>query len=365
MTVVASNQTDQKPTQELAKTRVVEGEIVSAADFNARVSAWRAEGYNVLTPAVSLSSIPRDHKIVMKGVQINPNPAGGEVYQNRLFTKDGEVALTKAGLERVAQAASISIDLLDRVDSRTVEFVWTFRVHGHWIDFDGERIDRIASRTLDLRDGSPDIKGFTANQIEQTRRHGEAICESKAINRLYRMYGLRQKYTQRELAERPFIVLKLQWEPDMTNPVVAAIRTQMKMGATTMLYPQGAIDPSTLPSYQVPPELRPPSIPRHVAGDDDDPPVSTQGERPFDEVEAEDAKKAEAEKGGVLVMGVTKQGDTDDYFVLLEDGRKLHTTDKAVAKAANDARKAGTRLQIEIEQKGGVLEILEIGGGKY
>lgn len=357
---------EHKPAEQgLVKARVVEGEIVDASAYNAQVASWQTKGFSVLTPAVSLSSIPRDHKVLVQQVQINPDTAGGEVYSNPLFTRNGEVALSKAGLEKVAQAAGITIDDITRVDSRTVEHVYTYRVTGHWLGFDGNVIARIAHKTLDLRDGSPDIKGFTANQIEQARRHGEAVCESKAINRLYRQYGLRQKYRQQELAERPFIVLKLQWEPDMSNPIVAAIVTQMKMGATNLLFPQGmsgAIDTAALPSHQVPPSLRTAALPTHVEDEDDDPPVNQ--ERSFDEVEAEDAKKA-ASFGGYIVTGVTNPQGTDDYFVTLDDGRRLHTVDKSVAKVCNEARKSQALLAIEVEKKGDQLEIVEVSGGKY
>jgi hypothetical protein len=263
-----------KETQALAK-RVVEGEIVDAPTFNAKVVEWQQQGFNVLTPAVSLSTIPRDHRIVVNKVVLNPNPAAGEVYQNDLFCKAGEVALSKTGLEKIAQCAGISIDDSKRVDTGTVPHVWSYRVAGHWIGFDGNRIDRVANKTIDFRDGSPDIKGFTANQIVQARRHGEAICESKALNRLYRQYGLKQKYTQRELTERPFIVLKLQWEPDMSNPIVAALVTQQRLGATNLMYPQAlpsAVDPATTPTHLLPPELRP-AGPAQEERDEDDIPM--------------------------------------------------------------------------------------------
>lgn len=353
---------DQKPTdQGLVKSRVIEGEIVDAFAYNTQVASWQTSGFSVLTPAASLSSLPRDHKVLVQKVQINPDPAGGEVYTNPLFTKNGEVALSKSGLEKVAQAAGITIDDIVRVDSRTVAHLYTYRVTGHWLGFDGNVIARIAHKTLDLRDGSADIKGFTANQVEQARRHGEAVCESKAINRLYRQYGLRQKYSQKELAERPFIVLKLQWEPDMTNPVVAAIVTQMKMGATTLLYPQGmpgGIDPATLPSHQVPPSLRA-SLPKHVEDDEDDPPVNQAATGKVSDFT--DDEPAGDETKPVKVMHVGQNESKTDFYVTVEGGSILHTKDRSVAKACAAAMKAGAPIVIETEGQ----EILELGGGKY
>lgn len=354
--------TESKPEQGLAK-RVVEGEIVDASAYNTQVASWQTSGFSVLTPAASLSSLPRDHKVLVQKVQINPDPAGGEVYTNPLFTRQGEVALSKSGLEKVAQAAGITIDDIVRVDSRTVPHLYTYRVTGHWLGFDGNLIARIAHKTLDLRDGSPDIKGFTANQIEQARRHGEAVCESKAINRMYRQYGLRQKYQQRELAERPFIVLKLQWEPDMTNPVVAAIVTQMKLGATTLLYPHGmpgGIDPATLPSYQVPPSMRA-SLPKHVEDEEDDPPANQQ---PTGKVtDFTDDETAAGETAAVKVLHVGQNESKTDYYVTIEGGVILHSKDRIVAKTCAAAMKAGQPIAIDADGAGEILEVG--GGGKY
>jgi hypothetical protein len=333
--------------------RVIDGEIVTADAYNARVAEWRDSGFSVLTPAVALSSIPRDHKIAVTRVQINPNPAGGEVYTNPLFTKAGEVALSKVGLEKIAQCAGISIDEIERVDSRTVPHVWSYRVYGHWIGFDGARIDRVATKTLDLRDGSADIKGFTANQIEQARRHGEAVCESKAINRLYRQYGLKQKYPQAELAERPFIVLKLQWDPDMSNPIVAALLTQMRAGATRLMFPQGlpgAIDPAGLPAHQVPPEMRPASTPRDV--DEDDEPLAKNGDEPFTPASVAPTRE-ETRDPLYHVAQVMRRKSGGFYLLLTEAGDKQFlTNDERVATAAHGAKEKNQLVSLDLEGRG-------------
>lgn len=356
--------TEEKPAAgALVKSRVVQGEIVTAEEYNSQVAAWRSEGFNVLTPAVALSTIPRDHKIAVNRVQISPNPTAGEVYTNPLFTGSGEVALAKVALEKIAQCAGISIDHINRVDSGTVPYVWTYRVAGHWISFDGTRIDRIATKTLDLRDGSVELKGFKPNQIEQARRHGESVCESKAINRLYRQYGLKQKYAAKELADRPFIVLKLQWDPDMSNPIVAAIVTQLRAGATQLLYPYGmpgAVDPSTLPAHQVPPEMRPAGLPVHVEDDEDEPPVNQTvpagpaqpaNAVPFDEEPDQPTTTTPAEPTS-HISGVFASGGK--FFLKTVEAPHLviWTDDKSAAQAAVAAKKADTALLIETEKRG-------------
>lgn len=325
--------TQQQPAaQGLVPARVVEGEIVDANTYNTQVATWRDSGFNVLTPAVAISSLPRDHKIVVSRVSINPDPSGGEVYQNPLFTRGDEVALSKVGLEKLAQCAGISIDEIERVDSGTVPHVYRYRVYGHWIGFDGARIDRVAGKTLDLRDGSPEIKGFKDNQIEQARRHAESVCESKAINRLYRQYGVKQKFTKGELRDRPFIVLKLQWVPDMTNPIVAALVTQMNMGSTRLLYPQGMpLDPAALPPHQVPPEMRPRGEAQDDEGDDDEPTVSQQDES--------DEPYAPRQSEPVFHVTAVRRKAGGGFFVLTKETgtTRLLTDEERVADAAHKA----------------------------
>jgi hypothetical protein len=359
----------------LAPARVVEGEIVSAEVFNRQVATWQGEGLNVLTPTVALSTIPRDHSIVVNRVAINPNPAAGEVYQNSLFTKQGEVALTKVGLEKIAQCAGISIDRTERVDSRTVDFVYSFKVYGHWLGFDGTRIDRVKTKSLDLRDGSNDTKGFTPNQIAQARVHGEAVCESKAINRLYRAYGVKQKYRQEEL-QRPFVVCKLKWNPDMSNPVVAAIVTQINMGATSLMFPH-AIDLSTVNPLQLPEHARPASGPPIDDDDDDEEedttprgrsmvttPAATSQAAPAGLQDFNDSTPAEDEDQyeSVRVESVGQDASQSNFYITLEDKRVLHTNDKGMARACNTAKKAGASLRVLIAKTGNGLELVEIGG---
>jgi hypothetical protein len=364
---------EQTKEQGLAPARVVEGELVTAEAYNQQVEVWRRDGFNVLTPSVALSTIPTDHRIVVSRVAINPNPVAGEVYQNSLFTKQGEVAISKVGLEKIAQCAGISIEKIVRTDSQTVPYLWSFQAYGWWIGFDGAKVERVKGRTLDLRDGSDALKGFSANQIAQARVHGEAVCESKAINRVYRSYGVKQKYQQAEL-ERPFIVCKLRYEPDMSNPIVAAIVTQVRMGATKLLFPQ-AIDLSNVNPLQLPEHVRPSAGPPQAdttdRDDDDDaaPIVGTQGRAPlqlqdFDESAPAAAVDADAHEQ-VLVTHVGQNASRTDFYITLDDGRVLHTPELTMAKACAAAQKSKTRIAVTIERKGDTLELVELGGGQY
>lgn len=345
-------------------TPVVEGEIVTADEYNASISVWQKDGFNILTPAVALGTIPKDHRIVVSRVSIDPNPAHGEVYQNTLFTKNGEVAISKVGLEKLAQCAGINIERIERLDSGTVPFFWEYQAYGWWLGFDGTIIQRTKGRQLDLRDGSKALKGFTDNQIDQARIHGPAVCESKAINRLYRTYGIKQKYFQAELA-RPFIVCKMRYEPDMSNPLTNAIVNQLRMGATKLLFPM-AIDVSMVDPLKLPEHARPRTAPPAAdMTDEDDPEPAKRAAPPlagqaFGEEPPAPAAAAPRDAALLKVLSVTHDG-AGGFLVEVENGQKLHTADRAVALACETARKAGTALAFDVEKRpNGVLEIVEL-----
>jgi hypothetical protein len=339
-------------------TRVVEGEIVTAESFNTRVAAWRAEGFNVLTPAISLSSIPAHHKIGVNRVLINPDPAAKEVYQDNLFARGNDVALTKVGLEKVAQCAGISLDEIKRLDSGHVPHFYEYRVYGHWFTFDGARVDRTASKVYDLTDGSLQTKGFSAARLDMARVHAQAGAESRAINRLYRQYGLRQTYTKDELL-RPFIVLKLMFDPDLSNPLIAAIWMQIKMGADKLMFPNmPPIEIGNINPLQLPLSARPAGEPQDVDAPAPGVVVHGAGELFEGDPAATGRPAPPLPEKALLVVSVTHDG-AGGFNVAVENGKTLHTTERPIAQGCLDAQKAGTRLLFDIETRAGLLEIVE------
>jgi hypothetical protein len=151
--------------------RVVEGEIVTAEAYNTQITRWKDSGFNVLTPAASLSSIPRDHKMLVQQVQINPDPTGGEVYKNPLFTRERRSRVVEGGTrEGRPGRRDHDSDEIVRVDSRTVEHVYTYRVTGHWLGFDGNVI--AADRAQDAR---------SARRVSPTSRASPPTRSSRRV----------------------------------------------------------------------------------------------------------------------------------------------------------------------------------------
>lgn len=346
--------TDQKPTQELLRASASGTVLTSPAEYAAYLNQARSRGAHVLSPVTDIGSLPEHWVFVPSAVYINPDEAAGEVYRDSLFCKGEEVALTKIALRKIAKAAGISWTV-SREDSGTVANYWAMKCELSYRGHDGLPKTEEASYEWDLRDDSPRLKKFkdgqegkmSAPELNRARLTGYRRCEAGAINAAIREYGLKQKYTRTELA-RPFVVFNLVFVPQTEEQ--KNMLAQAALGGSSLLYGGGTM---ALPAVS----HATGEIVDQFTGKEPEPKTAAAPkERSFDDIEADEAKA-----GGCLVTGVTNAEGTDDYFVTLEDGRRLHTADRSVAKACNDARREKTRILIETDQ----LEIVEVGGGKY
>lgn len=227
------------------------GVIASAAEYRAAMAKWQEAHYNILTPFTNVSGIAPSFGIIASVVKINPESAGGEVYSG--FTDTGakampflkgekgkpseELALAKIGLRKIAECSGISTSTT-RTDPRTIPHYWEFKAVASYRGLDGSTITREASFEWDLRDGSDRLKGWTANQITEGRKNGRRNCEARAINAAIRESGcgIKQKYTRAEL-EKPFLVVRVAFQPDFSDPEIKRIVTERALGGTSMMYP--------------------------------------------------------------------------------------------------------------------------------
>lgn len=346
---------DQKPAQGLVLAK--SGTVLTTPDQYAEfIEKHRAARAHVLSPVTDIGSLPENWVFVPSAVQINPDENFGEVYRDGLFCKQNEVALTKVGLRKIAKAAGISWEV-KREDSGTVPYYWAMKCTLSYRGHDGLPKSVEASYEWDLRDGSPRLQKsdgvMSSKELNRARLTGYRRCEAGAINAAIREYGLKQKYTKEELV-RPFVVFNLVFKPETEEQ--KNMLAQAALTGTNLLYGgSAALPPAT----------------SHAKGDivdqftgeiveDDKTPASNQ-ERPFEDGPAETADKDTA---AVVITGVT-QTATGDYYVTTEGGQKLHTKDRGVAAACNEARKTKTPIRVEAERRGQEIEILEVGGGKY
>lgn len=236
------------PTTALARLQQsASSSITTAADLAKRIGEWK-EAAHVLTPAISISSIAPQHAINVAVVVIDPkvgdNGQGDDTYgldskgKGLPWLRPGERAINRVGLLKLAQAAGVSWDAAasGRTDDRKERFYWEYKAVGHYVGFDGGVQTLVGTFELDLRNGSPALKGFSDSQVEQARKNGMRLCESKAQAAAIRELGLKQKYTVAELA-KPFVILRTSFVPDMKDPMQRRMVAERGLAGAGALYP--------------------------------------------------------------------------------------------------------------------------------
>ena len=330
--------------------------ITTPEEYRGALLRWQEQRFNVLTPFSNISGMAAQHGIITSLIQVNPDKAAGDVYDGLPFLKHSEVSLAKVGLRKLAECAGISTRT-ERTDDRRLSYYWEFKAIASYRGIDGAIVTREATKEWDLRDGSPQLKGWTPSQIEEGRKHGLRNCEARAINAAIRECGcgLKQKYTREELA-KPFVVCRVMFQPDMTDPAIKALVTQAALGGTTALYPSAA--PSALPAPVVDvEEVAGPSAPRSVgrgstsaqaapaAPDPDHPPCA----------------------GAVRIVEVTPHTGTRKdkttwtrYVIVDSEGAQHSTFDKGIADYAAQAQAARQWVELSEETDGDFKNLIEI-----
>jgi hypothetical protein len=320
------------------------GLITTQDQFKRSLENWRGNDFHVLTPAAAFTALPPQWGLLPVKVEIDTNEEAGEVYADKLFCSGDEVAISKNGLTKIAQGAGMSIKT-ERTDPRTIANYWEVRATVAIVGLDGTRQEWSATEELDLRDGTERSKKVlgrnnAAGALSAARAKGLRGCEARAINAAIRLYGIKQKYTREEL-RRPFIVLRMVFQPDMSNPTQAAIATQQAMGGVSALYPSTPL--ASLPPAQ-------PEVLDVIDG--------TTGPRPT--AQASRSQSAEPAPKPVTVVKVDHDMDSGDYAITLEGGVIVFAESAEVGKAAHEAKKSGAGVLVETEDRDGRAVVTQL-----
>ncbi len=320
------------------------GIITTAQAFKGSLENWRQHQFHVLTPAAAFTALPPQWGLLPVKVEINIDEAFGEVYQDKLFCKADEVCLTKNGLSKIAQAVGMSITT-ERTDPRTIANYWEVRATARFIGLDGTPQQLQATEELDLRDGterSQKVMGRDnkVGALVAARAKGLRNCEARAINAVIRLYGLKQKYTRDEL-RKPFMAVRMLFQPDMNNPTQAAIATQQALGGVSMLYPSTPL--ASLPPAQ--PEVL------DVIGQVADSHAHQGTHAKAQEPAAPAPRKVDAVEID-LESGV--------HAITFEGGANVLTDQLDVAKAAQTAKKAGAGVLVTSERRGSDVYVTDL-----
>jgi hypothetical protein len=336
----------------LAKTKTP-GVITTATQYQEALARWQ-DKYNVLTPFTSISGIAPSFGLIASIVKVRSDKADGEVYDGLPFLKANEVALAKVGLRKLAECGGISTSTV-RTDPRTIKHYWEFKAVATYRGLDGSNTTREATFEWDLRDGSDRLKGWTANQITEGRKNGLRNCEARAINAAIRESGcgIKQKYTRAEL-EKPFLVIRVAFQPDMADPAIKALVTQQALSGSNALYPPTARE---VPDAQDAEFIE--DAPRHVGRGSTAPPAATAAAAKADEPPTADAVKIAS---AVIKEGVnaTTKRPWKRTVVIDSNGVEYSSFDTGHYDDAIRFKTENAWVEIASEKNGSYNNIIEI-----
>lgn len=367
-----AEQTTQPDTngQALEKTSAKTPQVITTpSQYRDALSKWSSH-YNILTPFTDVSGIAPSFGIIASVVKIDADQTHGEVYsgttptgakgmpflKGQPGTPGEELALAKIGLRKIAECGGISTSTV-RTDPRTIPHYWEFKATASYRGLDGTVITREATFEWDLRDGSDRLKGWTAQQITEGRKNGLRNCEARAINAAIRECGcgIKQKYTRAEL-ERPFVVIRVAFQPDMNDPAVKQAVTMRALEGTSTLY-QGTTRelPATYETVEREPET---DQPRSVGSG------STTAATPA-KSEAPKADLPPVEGAVRIAKTDTKTGEKNGrkwtkYLIVDSNGQEFSTFDKQHYDDANRFKAEYAWVEIVTETNGAFVNIIEI-----
>jgi hypothetical protein len=377
-------------------------EIKTPQEFAERIRELQGQAH-ILSPMAAVARIAPSHVINTMVVVIDASVdaksgRGADVYHQRAIhagTGRGdtyrpvEVSLNKIGLLKILQASGANVyaptrEFRDR-------YWWIVTHEADLLTFDGRYV-RLPPGTasVDLRDGSADIgewapeewarrvanadairerthkdeqwkvkpdtiNGWTYDRVLQSRKFGLELAETKSLNRLARNLGIKAAYTIAEL-QRPFVMFRASYVPDVSDPEVRRQLTQASLGARHLLFP-GA-QAQQVPSHEDAPITHGMGDPTQVfAGEvvaESEPaePIETAGlpddaeELVFDEPKAQTS----ANTYHVLKGAQRGKGEAAQYFFETQEGVTLYTPDLALAKALKSAVQDGQPREIPTDR---------------
>ena len=241
----------------------------SLEKFQAELEEYRKKNqYNVLVPTQTLQEISPFHKPVLEIVRINPDSkAGGEVYE--VVFGSGNFSLRAVALNKIAFAAGIIWNAKNsgRTDDGNDPDIISYRAEAAVRKEDGTYMIRNAEYMLDLKVLGEEIrdsyeqksqslmkekkqknekwteeerKGYVEKSVKrdmlQKRKFRLQLASTGAMDRVIRLIlGLKGTYRREEL-EKPFVVPKIAFSPDVSDPKVRDLLLRQGLDATNVLF---------------------------------------------------------------------------------------------------------------------------------
>jgi len=241
----------------------------------------RQGGYNVLHPIVQVQAGMASPVLVASVSVRLLKPDAGDTYNDFRFAneRDGKHALSGLALGKISSDAGIRwvepCVVEERTRDRATRHLYIrVRATGAVLQPNGEPYLISAHKEIDTADveeqleeqylrklragrakfAERDIPEMVKRDIHQLREHLLSVAETKAQNRVIRkLLSLKQVYSTQELA-RPFVVPRLLYRPDLTDPM-AIERVQMQGSrAVAELYGSSSMTREDEPSGEPSPD---------------------------------------------------------------------------------------------------------------
>lgn len=256
--------------------------ITSADELTQRIAEWKGKGYHVLSPAHQMTAFPPCYGVIATAMFIDTRPEAKECYSDGTLVRSSDRAFTRTGIKKIEQLAGISWlpTASRRTDPRSQQFLWEYESWCGLLGYDGQPRTQKGTAEIDLRDGSPQIGGWTKadwlaavekdkekakingwseKRVMQARQFGLRLAEAKSESAAVRAaLGLRSAYPADEL-KHPFIVLKVTYLPDYTDASVRhLIADRATQGIATMYAGVGNV--VQMPAMRELPPMQPSAV---------------------------------------------------------------------------------------------------------
>ena len=295
-----------------------------ATDPAKLLKQYQDEGYNILTPSITLEGLSPNHRATVETVALSHDPEDGDVYKDP--NADKRYIVSKQGLDKLAVLAGVlwpDKEGSRRIDDGKKKDYIAFEAFGAIRKADGQLVPVKAFYDMDLDAIEDDLrfnyraKGMrykktgeeleeyvefcTGRDIRSIRKHKATRCESGARNRVIRaLLGLKKKYTTAEL-KKPFVCIRVTYQPDYEDPEIKKLITMISLGAQSNVFGLTAPQPQ-LPSPSANNSQYEEVVPADPFQPDDehgDEPVQTEEDDAIQDAELaeEDVDEGEADFG--------------------------------------------------------------------
>lgn len=231
--------------------------------FEEELAKYRKEGiYNILVPTQTIQEISPFHKPVLEIVRISSDPKAGEVYQ--IVQGSDDFQLRATALQKIGYAAGLIWNAkgCGRTDDGNNSDVVSYRAEAAVRKEDGTYMPLNAEYMVDLkvieeetRDSyekkaaalikkgemkEAEKKDYVEKGVRrdmlQKRKFRLQLAQTGAMDRVIRkILGLKGTYKREEL-QKPFVVPKIAFSPDVSDPKVREALLRQGLEATNVLY---------------------------------------------------------------------------------------------------------------------------------